>query len=113
MLYDILKKHHYDTRLTGNIGNPILEEKRVTRNTIFVIEASSYQLAYSKYFKSKFSIIINISPDHLERHNTMKNYVLSKLKCVIRQNENDVAIITNTNLLKDLLRTKNIKSKII
>ena len=43
----------------------------------------------------------------------MKNYVLSKLKCVIRQNENDVAIITNTNLLKDLLRTKNIKSKII
>jgi len=113
LLYDILKKHHYDTRLTGNIGNPILEEKRVTKNTIFVIEASSYQLAYSKYFKSKFSIIINISPDHLERHNTMKNYVLSKLKCVIRQNENDVAIITNTNLLKDLLRTKNIKSKII
>ena len=92
LLYDILKKHNYDTRLTGNIGNPILEEKRVTKNTIFVIEASSYQLAYSKYFKSKFSIIINISPDHLERHNTMKNYVLSKLKCVIRQNENDVAI---------------------
>ncbi len=113
LLYDILKKHHYDTRLAGNIGNPILEEKRVTKNTIFVIEASSYQLAYSKYFKSKFSIIINISPDHLERHNTVKNYVLSKLKCVIRQNENDIAIIANTNLLKDLLRTKNIKSKII
>ena len=31
LLYDILKKHHYDTRLTGNIGNPILEEKRVTK----------------------------------------------------------------------------------
>ena len=113
LLYDILKNHDYDVRLTGNIGNPILEEKKITRNTILVVEASSYQLAYSKYFKSKFSIIINISPDHLERHNTMKNYVLSKLKCVIRQNENDVAIITNTNLLKDLLRTKNIKSKII
>ncbi len=113
LLYDILKSQNYDVRLTGNIGNPILEEKKVTRNTIFVVEASSYQLAYSKYFKSKFSIIINISPDHLERHNTMKNYVLSKLKCVLRQNENDISIITNTNLLKDLLRSKNIKSKII
>ncbi len=109
--FDIFYK--FNPEVLTIIGNPILEEKRVTKNTIFVIEASSYQLAYSKYFKSKFSIIINISPDHLERHNTMKNYVLSKLKCVIRQNENDVAIITNTNLLKDLLRTKNIKSKII
>ena len=113
LLYDILKNHDYDVRLTGNIGNPILEEKKITRNTILVVEASSYQLAYSKYFKSKFSIIINISPDHLERHNTMKNYVLSKLKCVTKQNENDISIIPNNNLLKYLLRSKNIKSKII
>ena len=113
LLYDILKDHKYDARLTGNIGNPILEEKKVTKNTIFVVEASSYQLAYSKYFKSKFSIIINISPDHLERHNTMKNYILSKLKCVINQNENDIAIIPNNILLRDLLKPKNIKSKII
>ena len=61
-LYDILKNHYYDARLAGNIGNPILNE---LKNTIFVVEASSYQLAYSKYFKSKFSLIINISPDHL------------------------------------------------
>ena len=113
LLYDILKNHDYDVRLTGNIGNPILEEKKITRNTILVVEASSYQLAYSKYFKSKFSIIINISPDHLERHNTMKNYVLSKLKCVTKQNVNDISIIPNNNLLKYLLRSKNIKSKII
>ena len=113
LLYDILKNHHYDTRLSGNIGNPILEEKRVTRNTIIVIEASSYQLAYSKYFKSKFSIIINISPDHLERHNTMKNYILSKLKCVTKQSKNDVALIANNNLIKKFLRLKSIKSKII
>ena len=113
LLYDILKDHKYDARLTGNIGNPILDEKKVTKNTIFVVEASSYQLAYSKYFKSKFSIIINISPDHLERHNTMKNYILSKLKCVINQNENDIAIIPNNNLLKNLLKAKNIKAKII
>ena len=113
LLYDILKNHHYDVRLTGNIGNPILEEKKITKKTAFIVEASSYQLAYSKYFRSKFSLIINISPDHLERHNTMKNYILSKLNCVIKQNKNDIAIIPNNSLLKDLLRSKNIKSKII
>ena len=113
LLYDILKNHYYDVRLAGNIGNPILKEKKVKNNTIFVVEASSYQLAYSKYFKSKFSLIINISPDHLDRHNTMKNYILSKLKCVTKQNENDIAIIPNTNLLKNLLKTKSTKSKII
>ena len=113
LLYDILKNHYYDVRLTGNIGNPILEEKKITKKTAFIVEASSYQLAYSKYFRSKFSLIINISPDHLERHNTMRNYILSKLNCVIRQNKNDIAIIPNNSLLKDLLRSKNIKSKII
>ena len=113
LLYEILKNHNYDVRLTGNIGNPILKEIKVTRKTIFVIEASSYQLAYSKYFKSKFSLIINISPDHLERHNTMKNYILSKLKCVTKQSENDVALIANNNLIKKFLRLKSIKSKII
>ena len=113
LLYEVLKNHNYDVRLTGNIGNPILKEIKVTKKTIFVVEASSYQLAYSKYFKSKFSLIINISPDHLERHNTMRNYALSKLKCVTKQNENDIALISNNNLLKKLLRSKNIKSKII
>ena len=103
LLYDILRSHHYDVRLTGNIGNPILNEKKINKKTIFVVEASSYQLAYSKYFRSKFSIIINISPDHLERHGTIKNYKLSKLNCVFRQNKNDIAIATMKKSAMDLL----------
>ncbi len=113
LLYDILRNHHYDVRLTGNIGNPILDEKKVNKKTIFVVEASSYQLAYSKYFRSRFSVILNISPDHLERHNTLKNYRLSKLNCVFKQTKNDVSIIPNDKSLKNLLRFKKIKSKII
>ena len=113
LLYDILKNHRYDVRLTGNIGNPVLAEKKITKKTIFVIEASSYQLAYSKYFRSKFSLIINVSSDHLERHITKKNYALSKLKCVINQRKNDIAIIENNIFLKRLLKFRNIKSKLI
>jgi UDP-N-acetylmuramoylalanine--D-glutamate ligase len=44
ILYDILKDQKVDVRLVGNIGNPILLEKKVTNRTVFVIEASSYQL---------------------------------------------------------------------
>ena len=67
LLFDILKYHKKDTRLVGNIGNPILAEKKITPKTIFVVEASSYQIAYSKIFKANYALILNISPDHLER----------------------------------------------
>ena len=113
MLYKILKNHQYDARLVGNIGNPILKEKNIKRKTIFIVETSSYQLAYTKYFKSNYSLILNISPDHLERHITMKNYVNTKLKSVTMQNEHGISILPNISLIKKILKTKNIKSRII
>ena len=55
LLFDILKTQHMDARLVGNIGNPILSEKKITNKTFFVIEASSYQLEYSQFFKTNQS----------------------------------------------------------
>ena len=80
LLYEVLKNSKKDVRLTGNIGYPILKEKKIKNNTIFVIEASSYQLDYSKYFRSKYSIILNLNPDHLERHGSFKNTLKQNLK---------------------------------
>ena len=65
ILHDALTDQKRDSRLIGNIGNPVLSEKNITKKTIFIIEASSYQLDYSKIFKSKYSVILNISPDHI------------------------------------------------
>ena len=113
LLFNILKKHGFDARLTGNIGNPILNEKNITKKSIFVIEASSYQLAYSQYFRSKYSLIINIFPDHLDRHRSMTNYINSKLKSVTKQNKNDTSILPDNFLLKKILKKKKINSKII
>ncbi len=79
LLFDILKNCKKDVRLVGNIGNPILLEKNIKKKTIFVIEASSYQIDYSRYFKSDYSVILNIYPDHLERHKTFKNYIKQNL----------------------------------
>ena len=89
-------------------------ERKIKNNTIFVIEASSYQLDYSKYYKSKYSIILNLSPDHLERHGSFKNYVEAKFKIVKSQSNNDITFIDNENkFLKELVKKNKIKSKII
>ena len=114
LLHDVLKKHGKDVRLVGNIGNPLLSEKNIKPLTIFVIEASSYQIEYSKYFKTDFAMILNISPNHLERHRTFKNYIKSKSRLIKSQKKNSFAFIEkNNNFLKEELKKNKINSKII
>jgi len=114
ILFDILKNQKFDARLTGNIGNPILSEKKITSKTIFVIEASSYQIEYSKKFKANYALILNISPDHLERHGTFINYVKSKFKLFSNQTKQDYSFfdIKNKYLKKEIKKNK-IYSQII
>ena len=97
LVYEVLRDQNFDVRIVGNIGNPILLEKNVTNKTIFVVEASSYQLEYSKLFKSNISVILNISPDHLERHKNLKNYIKAKFKIVKNQTKKDYAILNMNN----------------
>jgi len=102
----ILINHKLDTRLCGNIGNPVLLEKNISKKTIFVIEASSYQIDYSKIFKTNYAIILNISADHLERHGSLKNYINAKFKLLKSQSKKDFAYIN----AKDKYLGKKIKS---
>ena len=107
ILYEVLKDQKKDVRLIGNIGNPPLNEKKISKNTIFVIEASSYQLDYSQLFSSKYSIILNIKPDHLERHKTLQNYVDAKFKLLDSQSKSCLAFVKSD----DVLISKKLKSK--
>ena len=114
ILYDVLRDQKVDVRLVGNIGNPVLLEKKITNKTVFVIEASSYQLEYSKLFKSNISIILNISPDHLERHKTISRYVSAKLKLIKNQSKEDLAILNTKNFyIRREIKLKNFLPKII
>jgi len=113
LIYDVLKYHKKDVRLAGNIGNPILKEKNIKKNTIFVIEASSYQIDYSKYFETNIALILNISPDHIERHKTFQNYAKVKIKLITKQKKNSIALIEkNSKLITDILRSQKVKSKL-
>jgi len=114
ILYEVLKDQKFDVRLVGNIGNPILLEKNITKNTIYVVEASSYQLEYSRLFKADYAAILNISPDHLERHKTLKNYIKAKFKLVKNQTSSGLAFLNTKNLyIKKEIKKNKIMSKII
>ena len=114
LLYDVLRDQKKDVRLVGNIGNPILSEKKITKKTFFVIEASSYQLDYSKIFKSKYSVILNITPDHIERHKSFKNYIEAKFSLLNSQTKQSLAFVkVNDPVINQKLKNKKYKQKII
>jgi len=102
----LLKKNRFDVKLGGNIGKPILNLK-IKKKTILIIEASSFQLAYSKFVKPKYALLLNISKDHLDWHKNMINYLQSKLKIFKLQNKNDYALISDFNLIKKFKGSKN------
>ena len=114
MLYNIFRLNNLDVRLVGNIGKPPLSELKIKKKTIFIIEASSYQISYSKYFKTDYAAILNLSIDHLERHNNLNKYAQAKVKLISDQEKNKLSFIEKDSILinKYLLK-KKIKSKVI
>jgi len=113
ILFDILTNQKKDVRLIGNIGNPALSEKQISKKTFFVIEVSSYQLEYSKIFSAKYAVILNISIDHIERHKNLTNYVNAKFKLLNSQNNKSFAFVKKNDLLiNQKIRKNKFKPKI-
>ena len=91
---ELFKKAGYNTYVTGNIGVGILwKVANGNKDDVFVIEASSFQLANTKHFKPKVSLILNITPDHMNWHKSYENYINAKKKIFINQDENDYTIL--------------------
>ena len=106
----ILKTNRLDAKLGGNIGKPILDLK-IGRKSVVIIEASSFQLAYAKFIKPSLAVILNITSDHLDWHNTITNYKNSKLKIFSKQDGNDIALLSSKRLIK-LFQKKNYLGKL-
>ena len=99
ILAHVLNKNGYKALLGGNIGTPILDLK-INRENFLIIEASSFQLAHSKFVCPDYAIILNISNDHLDWHGNIQNYVNSKFKIFKHQNRKQYSLI-NRNLKKN------------
>jgi UDP-N-acetylmuramoylalanine--D-glutamate ligase len=82
-----------DTRIGGNIGYGVLGLEPMHGGAVYVLELSSYQLDLTHSLKPDVSVILNISPDHLERHGGMDGYVAAKRRILANQGKGDTAVI--------------------
>jgi UDP-N-acetylmuramoylalanine--D-glutamate ligase len=82
-----------DVRIGGNIGYGVLGLEDMHGGAVYVLELSSYQLDLTSSLKADVSVILNISPDHLERHGDMAGYVAAKRRILANQGKGDTAVI--------------------
>lgn len=91
---EIFKASGRNTAVVGNIGNPVVTEAiNAGAEDWLVTETSSFQLETTKYFKPVVSAILNLTPDHLNRHKTMKAYGDAKARVAINQEEDGFLVI--------------------
>lgn len=80
--------------VVGNIGDPLCDHVCVeNEEDLYVAEVSSFQLETAENFRPKVSAILNVTPDHLNRHHTMENYLDTKCRIFARQKKGDVAVL--------------------
>jgi UDP-N-acetylmuramoylalanine--D-glutamate ligase len=82
-----------DTRVGGNIGYGVLGLEDMHGGAVYVLELSSYQLDLTSSLKPDAAILLNVSPDHLDRHGGMEGYVAAKRRILLNQGKGDTAII--------------------
>ena len=112
LVYDIVKAYTEKTLLVGNIEIPYtglcLES---TKDSFTVAEISSFQLETMISFKPKVSAILNITPDHLDRHKTMENYIEIKKSIAKNQGEGEYCVLNyEDEVLREYGRSVNCKA---
>lgn len=95
---DIMKAHFEKVFVVGNIGNPYtLEADQTTEESVTVGEISSFQLETVHTFRPAVSAILNITPDHLNRHHTMEAYAKAKEAVAMNQTKEEVCVLNYEN----------------
>lgn len=90
----ILDEYYGNVYVVGNIGKPYTESAlKTAEDSITVAEISSFQLETTDTFKPQVSAILNITPDHLNRHHTMENYVAVKERIAAKQTKDEVCVL--------------------
>ena len=112
---EILKKQYSDVHVAGNIGEPFSAEAlRTTEDSATVVEVSSFMLETINEFKPHVSAILNITPDHLDRHKTMANYIRCKKAIAINQGRDDFIILNYSDPeLRRFGKSKDLKPKVV
>jgi UDP-N-acetylmuramoylalanine--D-glutamate ligase len=98
LLGEILKEAGISTLVGGNIGVPVVDLiEPSTPETWSVLEVSSFQLESTEEFHPAVSVILNITPDHLDRHGSFENYARAKERIFASQDKDDAVVLNADN----------------
>ncbi|MBN4062046.1 MAG: UDP-N-acetylmuramoyl-L-alanine--D-glutamate ligase [Flavobacteriales bacterium] len=115
LTYHILKKAGINVRMAGNIGDSLAMQVAEEGDELkaYVLELSSFQLDGMCDFKADIAILLNITPDHLDRYdNEMRNYMNSKFRITQNQTEDNFFIYcVDDEIIRKEIETRNLKSK--
>ena len=97
ILFEMLKSGDYKPLLAGNIGKPFSKGvhdiiNNLIKVDIIILEISSFQLEFIDEFQPYISLYLNITPDHLDRHNSMEEYLKMKLRMIKNMKEDDFIV---------------------
>ena len=96
LIYHIFKKAGYNVGLAGNIGRSLALQVAEENFDYYVIELSSFQLDNMYQFRANIAVLLNITPDHLDRYdNNMQNYIDAKMRIIQNQEEDDAFVYWN------------------
>ena len=114
LIYYILKEAGYNVGLAGNIGRSLALQVAEEHFDYYVIELSSFQLDNMYDFRADIAVLMNITPDHLDRYDfKMQNYVDSKMRITRNQTENDAFVFWNDDpIVKKELAKYDLKAKL-
>ena len=103
LIGEILKNAGYEVHVCGNIGRAFIGEiDKITPNGWAVVELSSFQLEQIDQLRPDIAVVLNITPDHLDRHGTLENYTDAKLRIFENQSSDDTAVVNYDDpILKD------------
>jgi UDP-N-acetylmuramoylalanine--D-glutamate ligase len=112
LIYHIFKEAGYDAGLAGNIGHSLALQVAEEPHEYYIIELSSFQLDNMYDFRANIAVLLNITPDHLDRYDfKMQNYVDAKMRIVQNQTPQDAFIYWNDDpVIKRELKKYHIKA---
>ncbi len=120
LIHHIISQAGYPTRMGGNIGLPILGQEPLEPNLkgvgVYVLELSSYQIDLTHSLDCDVAVLLNITPDHLDRYNGFEGYVASKARLFAMQSAGHVAVIATEDdpsraiVAKAIARTEEVKA---
>lgn len=103
LIAHVLQKNGVKHAVGGNLGTPVMELAEMGADGTYVLELSSYQLDLLHTARFQVSVLLNLSPDHIDHHGSMERYIAAKKHIFDRQTKKDVAVIGVDDVLSDAI----------